>query len=81
MGLAWGRKEYDMFDKLKEILFGKNHRVFIRVAWDEFGDVDKKTLEDPMGYHQVWFYSQSPWETSGSFKAMKECDQVFIFKR
>lgn len=32
-----------------------------------------------MGY-QVWFYSQSPWETSGSFKAMKECDQVFIFK-
>lgn len=42
MGLAWGRKEYGMFDKLKEILFGKNHRVFIRVAWDEFGDVDKK---------------------------------------
>lgn len=37
-----------------------------------------------MGYHQVWFYSQSHWEshweTSGSFKAMKECDQVFIFK-
>lgn len=40
---SWGRKEYGMFDKLKEILFGKKHRVFIRVAWDEFGDVHKKT--------------------------------------
>ena len=33
MGVAWGRKEHGMFDKLKEIILGQKNKEWLWERW------------------------------------------------